>query len=90
MHLFQHIFWQHIKSRAIVNEHFAYKQIFASNSDVQGFVVFDSLNIQFIFYEIQVIGCMDSSYQMFHGFLLNICRYISSTPFIRHFDAALS
>jgi hypothetical protein len=76
------MFWQHIKSRAIINEQFTYESIFTSNSDIHGLVMSSSPNIQLIFYKIQVIGRMDSPYYIFHSFVHNVLGYIS---LIQHF-----
>jgi hypothetical protein len=81
-HFFLHVFWQHVKSRAIIDEHLSYEANFAPNSNVQGFVMSGSFSIKLICCEVQIIGGVCPSHQMLHGFLLNVLRYISLIQYL--------
>jgi len=81
-HFFQHVFWQHVKSPAIIDEHLSYKAGFAPNSNVQGLVMSGSFSIKLICCEVHIIGGVYPSHQMLHGFLLNVLRYISLIQYL--------
>ena len=62
MHFFKYVPWQHIQCRIIIDQYLPDQDIFTLHCNVQWLVMPNTIRIQFIFSEVQIIWSLDPFY----------------------------